>query len=366
MTADASATLRTQTPQRRIAAMLVPKRISLNPYLALLAHSLKEAGVRVRLKNKLDHPFLRPREDGRLRILHLHWIPMYYVRPSLAGTAAATLRFFWQLARLRRSGVRIVWTIHDLHGFGSPHPQWEHACSTLLLRLASGAIVHSSDAAETAGRAFHFPPDRLAVIPHANYIDWYPNTVSKTEARARLGIAQESKVFLYFGLIRQYKGLPELFAAFERLAVPDSVLLVAGPVRRPDLERLVVAQAERDPRVRAYPTVVPDDEVQLFFNASDAVVLPFRSGLTSGSVVLAMSFARAVVAPDMPCMTAALPAGGAVLYDREQPEALRSALEAALSADLAAMGERNFARALEHDWATVGRLTRQVYESTAS
>ena len=320
--------------------------------------------MRVRLRKNPLTKFDKPPRPGELRVVHLHLANATLSRPGVSASLIAATRFLRGLHRLKARGVRVIWTVHDLHHPETTHRRLDHLIGALLIRTVDAAIVHSTGAADAVARTFRYDTARLQIVPHGHYIDWYPNTVSKATARATLGVPAGNKVFLYFGAIRKYKQVPALIDAFYRLDPPQVTLLIAGwPLNDQAAER--VRAAGRDGRlIIARPEFIEDGDVQLYFNASDAVVLPVEDVLTSGSVFLAMSFARAVITPQIFPMTSALPDGGAIFYPPQMPGALENALKAACSSDLASMGERN----LEHvrrnnDWGAVGRQVREIYES---
>ena len=106
------------------------------------------------------------------------------------------------------------------------------------------------------------------------------------------------------GQIRPYKGVDLLLDAFERVHRhrPRSRLIIAGqPGRFPDCPEI-------EQRARSHPAVlsnfnsIGDDDLQIYLNAADAVVLPYRSGLNSGAVMLAYSFARPVIVAGHGCV----------------------------------------------------------------
>jgi glycosyltransferase involved in cell wall biosynthesis len=91
------------------------------------------------------------------------------------------------------------------------------------------------------------------------------------------------------------------------------------------------------------------------------VATPFLEIFTSGSVLLAMSFERAVIAPRRGCVVDTLDDGGSVLYDVDDPQGLEGALRVAMDADLEAMGRHNGARIELFDWSRVAEATRDAY-----
>jgi glycosyltransferase involved in cell wall biosynthesis len=86
--------------------------------------------------------------------------------------------------------------------------------------------------------------------------------------------------------------------------------------------------------------------------------------LTSGAVILAMSFGRACIAPATGCIQDVLDERGAFLYDPERPGALRDAIARALGCRdrLREMGAYNLERAREWGWDRVARETAHVYD----
>jgi glycosyltransferase involved in cell wall biosynthesis len=335
-----------------------------NPYQTLLARGLQAAGIRVEMKKqvnaKLANRIVR-RAATRPQVVHVHW-PSMLSRPTLAGSIIASTSSLTRLARVRRSGVRIIWTVHQLVGHENAHPAWERLALMALVRVAHQPIVHSRGAAGEAAQVLRYPEARFSIIPHGHYADWYANDISREEARARFDIAPDKTVFLFFGRIREFKGVPELLDAFAQLSRPDVALLIAGDPWTDDLQRLINERAAADRRIRATFGFIPDDDVQLYMNASDAIVLPFRAGVTSGSLALAMSFGKAAVAANAPSLAGVPPQDGAIFFDQARPGALVEALERAAGTDLHAMGERNREHIMRWDWDRVGRLTRRVYE----
>jgi glycosyltransferase involved in cell wall biosynthesis len=119
-----------------------------------------------------------------------------------------------------------------------------------------------------------------------------------------------------------------------------------------------------DTRVLYVPGYVPDDQVQLYMNASDVAVFPYRRSLTSGALILAMSFGRACIAPRLPATTDVIDDGGGLSFDVTSPGGLAGVLRAAIGrrSELLAMGRLNRARAECWDWNTIARATAVRYE----
>jgi glycosyltransferase involved in cell wall biosynthesis len=223
----------------------------------------------------------------------------------------------------------------------------------------------------SSGRSLTEPVPPIAVIPHGHYIDAYPNTVTRADARrARhlpLTIGRSSStVFLFFGLIRPYKGLEELLPAFHSLGDANAVLLIAGRSRPSDYAARLAAQAGPDPRVVWHPHFVPNDEVQGWMNAADIVALPYRQITTSGAAMLAWSFGKPVIAPALPAFTEPMRAAPflGLLYDPADPAGLAEALRQATQTDWQRQREPILAWARQFDWPGIGRQMASLYQRT--
>ena len=91
----------------------------------------------------------------------------------------------------------------------------EHIIFTLALRLSDGIIVHNNYAKEFVINVYKPHLDRIFVIPHGNYLEYFPDSnITREEAKKTLGILPNKIVFIFFGNIRPYKGINLLLASF--------------------------------------------------------------------------------------------------------------------------------------------------------
>jgi beta-1,4-mannosyltransferase len=331
-----------------------PRRLRGNPYCDLLYRGVAATGTRVDDAAELTLPWVL-RNRRRVQVLHLHWPELYYRGRGGRVTARSALGFVGVILVARAVGYRIVWTVHN----ALPHERrglGDRALRWVLLRTAR-LVVH----AEGARRALSGAGARAAVVPHGHYIDAYPRGVGRAEARRRLGLAPDDAVLLCFGQLRAYKGVPELLDAFAALDDGCARLVVAGrPVDAAVAERLRQAAAH-DPRVVAHARHVEDDDVQVYFEAADWVVLPYRDVLTSGGALLALSFGRPVIVPRLGGLADLGPDDGVLAYEPEAPGALHRALVAAVATDATAWRPRALATARRSDWSEIGRAYDRIY-----
>jgi glycosyltransferase involved in cell wall biosynthesis len=337
-----------------------------NAYQRHLRDSVEERGYDVRMidANRLLPLLGAVADHGKPDVFHINWLHRHFVTGSRLVTTLLAFRLLFELVALRLMGVELVWTVHNLVEHSRRLPRLELAVRRVAAQLCDRIIVHCDSARELVVDTYRLPAttaERVEVVPHGNYLDSYPDDIGRERARESLGFDDGETVYLYFGLIRRYKNVPELVRTFSTIDDPDARLLVVGNPMRDDLEREVRALCERDDRATCVLEFVPDEEIQRYMNAADAVVLPFDDVLTSGTAILAMSFGKALVAPRAGCVAELLDGDDTLGYAPENPDGLRESLLAALDADLEAAGERNHDIALSLDWAGIADRTVRVY-----
>jgi beta-1,4-mannosyltransferase len=334
-----------------------------NPYHVELVKSLGAVGVDVLCPQSLKTLYRDVLAGAeKVDVLHLHALPSFGWSPrSLARYALSYCR----LVRLRELGIRLVWTVHNFRNHDSKN--WlieDHAGRRFSPRLHA-LIVHGDAAKQIVESRWRgCVSDQLRVIPHGNYIRSYKNDIPTREARALLGSDPSNLVFLFMGLIRPYKGVAEMVKAFRACADSNARLVIAGRPVDAAIGNEVELSIEGDSRIRFVPGHVNDDDIQIYMNACDVVVLPYKRVFTSGTAVLAMSFGKPCIAPRVGCVPDMLDDEGAVFFDPEAKRDLERAFRRVLACPerLPGMGRHNLERAKGWDWGGIGRATAAVYE----
>ena len=323
---------------------------AVNPYQKLLVAELEKRGLSVSEQQPGASPWSF-RE--RPHVIHLQNVrPFLTSRGPLVSLARIAL-FALPLLMARGQGTRIVWTAHDLTNPNGRHPFIDRVATVVLAQLAHAIVVHDDVAATRIdGRNVH-------VIPHGSYAGYYPDTITRADARAALNMAEDDVVFLLFGWIRRYKGVMELIRAFKRVHVHGARLVIAGRPSGEGLEDEIRAAAADDPRIVLELRTIPDDAVQLYMHAGDVAVFPYSRVLSSGAVVLAKSFGKACIVAS----ESGVDEEGAFLYDPNDERALTRALERAAGERglLEEMGKANRARSVEQHWGSVAEATLRLY-----
>ena len=258
------------------------------------------------------------------------WLP--FMAPSF-GTA---------LRVAKRKGMRRVAILHNLipheHRFGDkPFARW---------------FVRSNDAFVTLSRSVledidRFDPQRKrprVYSPHPLY-DHYGAALERREALQLLGLPEDRRYVLFFGFIRDYKGLDLLLDAMadRRLEQLGARLSVAGEFYgdpKPYLEQ--IERLKLGDRVVLHTDFIPDSEVNRYFCAADIVAQPYRSATQSGVSQIAYHFEKPMVVTRVGGLPEIVPDGKAGFVVDPEPQAIADAL----------------VRYFEEDWAQ--RLTDGV------
>ncbi len=334
-------------------------RVAMNPYVHLLGAALEQAAPAIVCSyEQALNPALVARWRGKADVLHVHWAEVLYRSWSGPRSALRLAAMVAALIQARRAGMAIVYTAHNVQQHDSSASRLDALANEAMYRLADVVHVHDEEARREVMK--HHRPRRIAVIPHGNYIGAYPDTCTRAEARQRLRIDDGEFVFLTLGQVRPYKGLDDLISAFRQLPGGSLRLLIAGNPHNPAYGNALARLAAADTRIRLDLTFVADTDIQYYMRAADICVLPYRSGTTSGAAILAFSFGRPLIAPDVFPFRPLMEGGSGILYSA-QPDGLRQALAAAPHMDMAATSARALEVARALDWQGIARQHLSVY-----
>jgi beta-1,4-mannosyltransferase len=314
-----------------------------NPFQALLTSRFEEAGlvpVGMDRLADLDDPVALPalaalRGDGVEVVLHVHWLAR--VLRGAASYAEAWERaaaFLASLDAFQETGGRMVWTVHNVLPHDTKFPDVDLALRRALAERADVVHVLSEGTVAAAAPLFDIPAEKVLHVPHPAYLGVYPDEVSDADARRHYGLGLDDVVFGLVGHLRPYKGLDDLLDAFESLlaAPPDGRrrrLLIAGPPATDPSIEAVLARARAHPDVVVDARRIPAEELSIPLRASDVIVLPYRSSLNSGALLLALSFGRPVIAAASPHVSETVGPDASITFEPDDRDALAASLRGA-------------------------------------
>ncbi len=144
-------------------------------------------------------------------------------------------------------------------------------------------------------------PKKVATIRHGGYLDHIDEPLTKAIVRKTLGLDIDGKYILFFGQIKDVKGLDILLEAMN--TIPDDIkLIIAGKPWKSDFSKYaaLIQKHKLEKRIVKMIRFIEDDEREKLFFAADVNVLPYRIIYQSGVLLMAMSHGLPVIASDLP------------------------------------------------------------------
>jgi glycosyltransferase involved in cell wall biosynthesis len=355
----------------KLSVLVTPR--SGQHYQDLLYREIQASGVRVRYTtgptpsqtlNILLAPIVLAWHRTRgTRILHIHWVFQFSLPWARKRQWARQLMELWfglYLRTARLLGYKIVWTAHDL----VPHEQVfaDDLRARELLLSKTSAVIALSEA--TAAELRAYCDCLIRVIPIGPYADPYPVTLTRTEARSSFGFSDDDVVLSLIGRVEEYKGADLLLQVVAELPSSSKIkLLLAGfcvdESYRHKLDQLI---GETGGRTVSRFEWIADEDLARYYQATDIAVFPFREITNSASLLLAQSFAKPIVIPDLPSLRD-IP-DNAVIRFEPGSGSLAAALqrvEHLTQAEYVSLSSAGLAWANRFDWKNVARATIDAY-----
>ncbi|HVI46669.1 MAG TPA: glycosyltransferase [Chitinophaga sp.] len=173
------------------------------------------------------------------------------------------------------------------------------------------------------------PVKPASLIPHPIYDNYGPK-ISKEEARSQLKLQPGKRYVLFFGFIRQYKGLDLLLQAMadERMKKLDVHAIVAGEYYEDAAPYLqLLEQLQLGDRVIMHTDFIPNDAVKNYFCAADLVVQPYKSATQSGISQIAYHFDKPMVVTKVGGLVEMVPDGVVGFQADPDPASIAAAIE---------------------------------------
>lgn len=281
---------------------------------------------------------------GQYDVLHLHW-PEYLVRGRGRRDAIqALVKVPALLVRLAITRAAVVRTLHNLQ----PHEQGHPFENTLLRALDRRTNLNIrlnpvTDSGDTP----------VETILHGHYKDQFAEHHKPDPQTGNI---------LYFGMVRPYKGIEHLIEVFT--SSPDETLRlrIVGRPNRDSLRETIESAGRTDSRVSSRLEFVPDADLVAEIGSSELVVLPYKEMQNSGSLLVALSMGRPVLAPRSDVNEAIVTeVGNEWLYLYDGDLTLDILMDALAQARSTAHDRAESPEMAERSWDTVGELHYAAY-----
>ncbi|SEL20461.1 Glycosyltransferase involved in cell wall bisynthesis [Blastococcus sp. DSM 46786] len=262
----------------RVLQSFPKPRPTTNPYLVMLREALDDLpGVQVETFS------WRRALIGRYDVFHVHWPEILVSGRGSLRTSVRQVLFAGLLLRLRLGRTPIVQTVHNLR----PHQERSGIAARLLRRLERRTTAHVrlNDRTPATDGVWG------VTIAHGHYRGWFDRHPRRDPRPGHL---------VSVGLIRPYKNLPGLIAAFSDAGAADPTLTlhVAGAPDSAATEQEVRSAVRDGDDVRLTLRHLDDAELVAAVTGAELVVLPYKEMHNSGAALLALSLDRPVLVPD--------------------------------------------------------------------
>jgi glycosyltransferase involved in cell wall biosynthesis len=246
-------------------------------------------------------------------VIFKFWIP--FVGPSL-GTIAKLIR--------KNKQTKVITILDNV----IPHEKriGDRAMTKYYLKQ-SHAFVAMSESVLTDLKQFQ--PDRPTVLSPHPLFDNFGAAVDRTQARASLGIAANEHCLLFFGFIRDYKGLDLAIEAMADPKIKDLPvkLVIAGEFYTDEKPYLaMINQLGLQDKIVLKTDFIPDSEVTQYFSAADLVLQPYKDATQSGITQIAYHFEKPMVVTNVGGLPEIVPHGKAGYVVEPTPPEIANAI----------------------------------------
>ena len=225
-----------------------------------------------------------------------YWLP--FMSPCF-GTIARYVR--------RNGKSRVMSILHNI----IPHEKrfFDKALSRYFVKTVDG-FVAMSQSVLTDLNQFDTKKKR-AFCPHPLY-DHFGQKIDRNQAIAALNLDPSFSYILFFGFIRDYKGLDILLEAManEQLRQKNVKLIIAGEFyNNPDRYFELEKKYGIADKLIWRNDYIPDNQVSSYFSAADIIAQPYKSATQSGVTQIAYHFEKPMLVTNVGGLSEIVPDG---------------------------------------------------------
>lgn len=273
----------------------------------------------VRMLNSIN-PFNWIRTGRRIAGMSPDIVIMKYWMPAMAPCLGTVARIVKKKCRAKVISILDNVVPHE-------HRPGDRILSRYFCNSMDGFVAMSESVLEDLGRIEKSKPRTLHAHP---LYDNFGKPVDREEACRHLGLDPEMRYFLFFGLIRDYKGLDLLIEALEDKGIRrhrEFRLIVAGEFYSDPEKYLSLAKENMvDSQIIWRTEFIPDSEVKYYFSVAELVVQPYKSATQSGVTQIAYQFERPMLVTDVGGLAETVPDGKAGYVVSPLPEHVAEAM----------------------------------------
>ena len=266
---------------------------------------------------------------------------------------------FGTIARIARTNgvTKVVCQIDNVE----PHEHHiiDKPCNHYYLGAVDGFVYMSE---QVHGELTAYTQAPAIFSPHPMFEN-FGKAVQRDEACKKIGINPAENYTLFFGLIRDYKGLDLLLEAWAKWSPEGRKLLIAGEfyASREKYIALIERLGLQD-RVVLHDRFIADDDVKYYFSAADCLVLPYRTATQSGVTQIAYNFSLPMIVTRVGGLPEIVPDGRVGLVCEPDADSIATAMQQIYSGDTLSVMRENFAEERKRfSWAAMCDKLEEVY-----
>jgi D-inositol-3-phosphate glycosyltransferase len=264
---------------------------------------------------------------------------------------------------------KVALTIHDVSSFATSSDS--SIIGSMIYKLTDLILTHNEFSKSEIVKINPNLSSCIYIVPHGNYTSFINVKNNKRESRKHLEIHNNKKVLLFFGMIKEVKGLDVLLHALKNVIKenPEVLLLIAGKPWENDFSNYqrIIDENNLSDYCLLHTKFIPQADVEHYYCAADLVVLPYKKIYQSGVLIMTLSYGKPALVSDLPPLkevvtdmqTAFLFESGnsislaeklnLILLDPEKLEQVRINGEELINT--------------KYDWNEIGMQTKQAYQS---
>ena len=269
---------------------------------------------------------------------------------------------FGTIARIARTNgvTKVVCQIDNVE----PHEHHiiDRPCNHYYLGGVDGFVYMSE---QVHGELTAYTQAPAIFSPHPMFEN-FGKAVERDKACRKIGINPAENYTLFFGLIRDYKGLDLLLEAWAKWQPEGRKLLIAGEfyASREKYIALIERLGLQD-RVVLHDRFIADDDVKYYFSAADCLVLPYRTATQSGVTQIAYNFSLPMIVTRVGGLPEIVPNGRVGLVCEPNADSIVAAMQQIYLGDTLSVMRENFAEERKRfSWAAMCDKLEEVYNMT--
>lgn len=301
------------------------------------------------------------------KIFHIQWIGKFVYFERIL------LTLYYKIL-----GKKLVFTAHNINA--RQRDENDNFLNIIslkyLYKVVDRIIVHTDKMKVQLIEEYNISKDKIDVVQYGINNMAKNTDLTNSKARKILGIDNETKLILFFGIITPYKGLEYLIYSLNILKkqFTNINLIIAGKVDVScknywdNVQELI-----RENNLQDYITIknefIPDEDIEIYFKAADALILPYKYIYQSGILFLGLTFGIPIIATNVGSLNEFIDMEETgFLCQPQNADDLAEKIISYFHSDLYKNLEVNREKIMQYanekySWGKIGKMTTSVYKS---